>query len=379
MPTSTRTTRLGCEALEARDLPSALYAAARVESPTAVRVALVDDATQTASGVLLTVTGSAAGVSVASGDINADGTPDVAVSAENARFRGGLAVQTYKVVVLDGASLRAGRVVVLAQHSPYESAVTGRVNLAMGDLDGNGRAELVTGAQGTGYGPRVKVYRYSSYQGILQSTETSNFFSQDAGQATLGVDVAVGDATGDGRPDIVTLTEVVEPGTNGQPSFNRRANVYASNGGLPYIPAVTTTRLLRDTFLTATNRPPALAVGDVTGDGRAEILVGVVFTFDDGATWQQAVTAHSASRVDPLTGFAAVEKKASLNTAGSAPVRLLARDLTGDGRADLRIGSQPQAADRVDRMPDFMSSQFPTPAGSLNPFASDFRGGVEVG
>ncbi|TRW16886.1 FG-GAP-like repeat-containing protein [Glacieibacterium frigidum] len=121
------------------------------------------------------------GVRVALGDINGDGAADVVVGAGP----GGAPT----VQAIDGAT---GDTLLAFQ--AYEG-FTGGVYVAAGDLDGDGRADVVTGA-GAGGAPNVKVF-----DGSTGSVE-QNFFAYEFGFMG-GVSVAVGDFGGDGRDDII--------------------------------------------------------------------------------------------------------------------------------------------------------------------------------
>src|SRR5207245_3712630 len=72
---------------------------------------------------------------------------------------------------------------------------TGGVNVAAGDLIGTGKADIIASAE-TNSGPLVRVFSQSG--ALLQS-----FFAY-ATTFTGGVNVAARDVDGDGRADIVT-------------------------------------------------------------------------------------------------------------------------------------------------------------------------------
>ncbi len=80
--------------------------------------------------------------------------------------------------------------------NPYEATYTGGVNVATGDLNGDGVEDIVTGAL-SGGGPRVVVFDGAT-GAVLRS-----FFAFEAFERG-GVFVAVGDADGDGDNDIIT-------------------------------------------------------------------------------------------------------------------------------------------------------------------------------
>src|SRR5438477_54410 len=80
----------------------------------------------------------------ASADVDADGFADIVVGAGAG---GGPHVQ-----VVSGAT-GAG----LASFFAYSTAFTGGVQVAAGDIDGDGKADIITGA-GAGGGPHVQVF-----------------------------------------------------------------------------------------------------------------------------------------------------------------------------------------------------------------------------
>jgi hypothetical protein len=75
----------------------------------------------------------------------------------------------------------------------YDPAFTGGVFVAAGDVNGDGRAEIITGA---GVAPQVKVFNAAN------AVALQSYFPFD-GNFTGGVRVAAVDANADGRADIV--------------------------------------------------------------------------------------------------------------------------------------------------------------------------------
>lgn len=78
----------------------------------------------------------------------------------------------------------------------YHEGFLGGVNVALGDVTGDGVADIITAA-GAGGGPHVKVFDGRTFEEIV------SFYAYDPG-FTGGVSVAVGDMNGDARPEIVT-------------------------------------------------------------------------------------------------------------------------------------------------------------------------------
>jgi subtilisin-like proprotein convertase family protein len=123
------------------------------------------------------------GAFVAGGDVNADGFADIITGAGPG---GGPHVKAFSGK--DGS--------LLMSFMAYSSSFTGGVNVAAGDVNGDGFVDIVTGA-GPGGGPHVKVF--SGKDGsVLQS------FLAGAVNQSQGVNVALADVTGSGRPAIVT-------------------------------------------------------------------------------------------------------------------------------------------------------------------------------
>ncbi|MDD5110199.1 MAG: S8 family serine peptidase [Patescibacteria group bacterium] len=136
----------------------------------------------------------------------------------------------------------------LADWLAYDPRMTGGVNLAAGDVDGDGRDEIITGA-GLGGGSEVKIFEGD---GTLQSS----FFALSPFTRT-GVTVGAGDVDGDGRDEILA-----SPVRGGQPM------VYVFDYGTTAPQA--TFFAFTPNFTGGVN----LAAGDVDGDGRDEIITG---------------------------------------------------------------------------------------------------------
>lgn len=152
------------------------------------------------------------GVNVAVGDINGDGLDDIICGAGPG---GGPDVR-----VVSGKNLAP-----LLNFFAYDPAFTGGVTVAAGDLVGNGRIQIITGA-GAGGGPNVRVYDAAAHMLV-------SFFAFDPG-FTGGVSVAVGRVRGIGFDSIITGA-----GPGGGPTVNAfqaplaHAIVSGMGGSLP--------------------------------------------------------------------------------------------------------------------------------------------------
>jgi hypothetical protein len=86
----------------------------------------------------------------------------------------------------------------------YSPNFQGEVRLAMGDIDGDGVEEIITGA-GPGGGPHVRIFD-------LNGNLINHFFAFDKG-GREGVNVTMGDVNGDGKEEIIVTGD---EGANGQ-------------------------------------------------------------------------------------------------------------------------------------------------------------------
>ncbi len=130
--------------------------------------------------------GFAGGVYIATGDVNGDGFDDIVTAAGPG---GGPHVRVWS-----GQTRQE-----LFGFFAYDSRFTGGVRVGVADVNGDGKADIITGA-GPGGGPHVKVFSGANLA-VLHS-----FFAFDA-SFTGGVFVAGGDFTKDGKADIAVSAD----------------------------------------------------------------------------------------------------------------------------------------------------------------------------
>jgi hypothetical protein len=288
------------------------------------------------------------GARVAVGDVNGDGTPDIVVGAGPG---GGPQVNVYDgktfqligtvfaFVPVSGYGFGNGVIVnITSVASASLFAFTGGVYVAVGDVNGDGFADIIVGA-GTGGGPQVQVF--SGKDGSL----LDNFYAFGGPNFTGGIRVAAGDLTGAGHADIICAAG---PGGSPQvtvydgPTLNVLANFFAFNlprftGGL-YV-----------------------ATGDLKGTGMADIIVS------SGAAGPE-VAIYGGPSQSLLSAFYAYPPSF---TGG---VRVATDDVNGTGKADILAGPGPLAPPLV----QIFSSQTLSLASLFYAYPATYGGGFFI-
>jgi FG-GAP-like repeat/FG-GAP repeat len=275
----------------------------------------------------------------------------------------------------------------------YPRNFTGGVRVAVGDVNGDGVADIIT-APGAGAGPHVKVFdgRMLGQRGALLMS-----FNAFPGFFRGGVFVAAGDVNGDGKADIITALD------SGAPSLVR---VFDGNNG----------NLLRSffayspTFLGGVR----VAAGDVNGDGRVDIITGAgagggpnvkvfdgvsltllqsFFAYDPGFSGGVFVAAGDVNgdlKADIVTGAGAgggphvkafdgtnnqtLKSFFAYDASFTGGVRVAAADVNGDGLAEIITGAGPGAGPQV----KVFNSTDLSVLHSFFAFEANYAGGVFV-
>ncbi|HEX4606920.1 MAG TPA: VCBS repeat-containing protein, partial [Urbifossiella sp.] len=293
-------------------------------------------------------------------DVNGDGHPDTIIVTGP-----GVPVQFAVVSGADNSTL------LVSPTPPFAGSegFTGGGFVSAGDLDGDGRPEIVL-TPDQGGGPRVVVFSLSS-GGTL--TLDANFLGIDDPNFRGGARTAVGDVNGDGRPDLA-----VAAGFLGGP----RVALYDGATLL-----TTRTKLVSDFFAFPGSDAQSLrngafvAIGDVTGDGFGDLIFGGgpggaprVFVLSGALVAANNVAGAQAA---PVANFFVGN-----DTTDRGGARVGVVDADGDGRADIAVGSDPgdPARVRVYLAQNITPSGEPTPFQDLFPFGGNvLTDGVYVG
>ncbi|HSC73676.1 MAG TPA: FG-GAP-like repeat-containing protein [Gaiellaceae bacterium] len=282
------------------DARAEIVAAAPTGSGAEVKI--FDATSGTAETTLYPYGGAAvSSVAVALGDVNGDGKRDIVLSADTP---GGTEV---KAVGVDG--------IELADFYVLDASIIPGASIAAGDLDGDGKAEIVLGGGPTtapwppvANGPDqdvavyepdgTEVHRFGAYPGLFQG----------------GVRVGLADVAGDSRPEMIAAPG---PGTEPEIGIWTQQWVNGRDRG---------TRLGHFlAFDTSFRGGVSIATGDVDGSGRAEIVAG------SGAGRAAEVRVFDAQG-NLLYHFAPFD-----NYDGGISVG--AGDVDADGRAEIVVGT----------------------------------------
>lgn len=236
------------------------------------------------------------GVKAAVGDVDGDGNLEIVTVPGTG---GGPQV---RVFTLSGK--------LKHQWNAYASTFTGGLNLAVGDVDGDGVADIVV-APASRLQPLVRVFSGTGKQ-------TSEFLAYDKVR-TGGVSLAAADTDADGIAEIVTV-----PASNGAP----HVRIYDAKGNR------------EGEFMSGDGKTVSgyvLAAGDVNGDGKADVA-----TVD--------VKAGDMIRFSSADGVLVGEVELD----GFGPgFNFALADRSFDGRADLFLGILPKTS-RVIRTYDVL-------------------------
>jgi len=198
------------------------------------------------------------------------------------------------------------------------------VNVTAGDLDGDGRDEIVTGAgPGAVFGPHVRAFAFDEGSSTVSPLSGVSYFAYATPK--WGVNVAAGDVDGDGRDEILTGAgpgSVYGPHVRG---WNVDGGDAQPIAGLSFLAYGTNHFGVRVTC------------GDIDGDGMAELITAPgpspqfaahlrAWDFDGSALVE----------LDQVNFFAWPVEQARYGALIDA-----ATDLDGDGLADLAVAPGP--------------------------------------
>ncbi|MEQ1858899.1 MAG: VCBS repeat-containing protein [Chthoniobacteraceae bacterium] len=228
-------------------------------------------------------------VSIASGDVNGDGKPDIVTA--NSYASGG-----YSVSVLLGNGDGTFQ-------SPQNFATgSNPQSVALADVNGDGRPDIVV--TGSTFDPQTSTNAFVSV--LLGNGDGTFQARQNFGNSfSSATDVAVGDMNQDGRPDLVVLTA----------SGLSIVNVLLGNGDGTF--------QMEQTFPVNVSSND-VQVADVNGDGNADVVTA---NFNDESV--SVLLGTGTGSLGTATAFGIADE------GQSNPNAVAVGDMNGDGKPDL--------------------------------------------
>jgi hypothetical protein len=303
-------------------------------------------------------------VTVAVGDVSGDGIPDLVTGAgtgnPDVRVFDGLAIEDGTFSPADpGASL-------LAQWFAYGLNFNVGVNVAVGDVEKDGFADVVTGASAGN--PQVKVYNGKDIATHTFNPNGSSVVAQWFAyglEFNIGAYVAVGDVNGDGYADVVTGASAGNPHVkvyNGKDIALGQFHADGSSLLAQWFP-----------YQLQFNVGAFVAVGDTNGDGFGEVITGATVGNPDVRVYDGKAIANGTFNPDgasQLTQFFAYDLASNVGAA------VAAADFESTGQADILTG----ASSGSPHYPVVRGNATGTlPPALFEGIPTDLQGGISVG
>lgn len=227
---------------------------------------------------------------ICTGDLNGDGKPDMVVSNNNSGNAG--AISIFRNTSTSGN---------ISFGPKIDSSIgNGPLGLAIADLDGDGKPEVLVAAGNSGY---ISVFKNTSVNDSISFAAKINV--SNSGHAD---NILVRDIDGDGKPDLVA--------SNFSSSSISVYRNTSTTGNISFAPKVD--------FTVGTN-PGDIVCGDLDGDGIIDIAVS-----------NYSSTSISILRNTSTSGNISFAAKTDITT-GSNPMELALEDLDGDGKTDIGV------------------------------------------
>jgi FG-GAP repeat len=333
------------------------------------------------------------GASVAYGDINGDGIPDLIIGAPNAGYNAKAASGSVYVVYgttsgfADPLALSGLNGTTGFRLDGDTAAYALGISVAAGDIDGDGKADIIIGANSAGYnalgtsgsvyvvlgGATGKMKDGTAWPANQQTSaakpiDGTNGFRLDGDTAIykIGSSVAAGDINADGFADIIIGSG--SAGYNAKAASGsvwvvygnavagvvkkKDATAWAANQKVSALVLANAFRL--DGGTAGDNVGASLATGDINGDGKADIIIGASGTaygaatggsvyivlggptgqMQDATAWAATQLLSAAKPINGTDGFRLDGPTATYRIGNS----VAAGDINADGYADIIIG-----------------------------------------
>jgi hypothetical protein len=290
------------------------------------------------------------GTSVAAGDVNGDGLADVVAGAVGSADQDGR-VYVFHSQFINADPRQSGLMVPTVFGAdtvivPDASGTHLGQALGVGDVNGDGFGDVIAGANG---GSQGQVYVFHSSPSGVPATTTAAADTHITGEdsSRFGTSLAVGDVNGDGFVDVLVGGPTID-------SNRGRVYLFYSSGtkGVPTDPTIDPTdqtkgqHVIGGEFVDAPAHDQlfgaSVALGDVNGDGLADLIVGApANSSGTGRTYVfYPVPSDDPNRVTLVGNASGTPTKISGDSNHPAfGTSVATGDVTGDGAADVLAGA----------------------------------------
>ncbi|HEV2354607.1 MAG TPA: FG-GAP-like repeat-containing protein, partial [Puia sp.] len=232
-------------------------------------------------------------IGVVAGDLDGDGKPDLVVSN----------YYTQTLTVYMNASTPGNIVMDSVLSVPSANYILGA---SITDLNGDGKPEVIVASQGSNM---LAVYTNSSTIGHISFSNETPVMSPSGGSPFK---VVVGDLDGDGKPDLAAAN-----------SYLGTVSVYLNTS-----PTGGAISFAANMDFTTGNFPEGMAVGDLDGDGKPDMIVA-----------NNTDNTLSLLRNTSTPGNLSFAPQLTVNS-GYAAYDIALGDFDGDGRPDIAVVDQ---------------------------------------